>query len=127
MIWPGAGVLPGGSNSSPVAMMATSGRRTTGSVAWFAEAASDSAAASSTRPAIEQRVAFLEIEPGVTDVAAGCDRLHDLDRRASTRRAFSWMRMVSAPVRHRRTGEDAHRLAFADRCRQTVQPAALRR
>ena len=45
----------------------------------------------------EQRLAFREIEPGAADVAAGGDRLHDLDRRRVERRAFSWMRIVSAP------------------------------
>ena len=115
MIWPGPGVLPGGSNSSPVAMMATSGRRTTGSVVWLAEAASDSAAASSTRcrsssvsPSSKSSPARRMWRPAAT-VSTHLDR-----RCVDAARILLDEDRVGA-VRHRRAGEDAHRLAFADR------------
>ena len=91
------------------------------SVAWLAEAASDSAAASSTRPRVEQHIAFAEIEPGAADVAAGGDRLEHLDRSVADAARILLDEDRVGAVRHRRAGEDAHGLAGADRAGEAAR------
>ena len=98
MIWSGPALLPGGSSSSPVAMIATSGRRTTGSEAWLAAAASDE------RRGIERRGPLraggrLRRNRGRRGGCAGRRRRSRAPRSSSssTARTFSWMAMVSAP------------------------------
>ena len=98
MIWSGPGSLPGGSSSSPVAMMATSGRRTTRQRrrGWRRRPAT----APRHRARVPARAAIspcVKSSPARADVAAGGDRLDHLDVAVAERRAFSWMRMVSAP------------------------------
>ena len=81
MIWPGPGVLPGGSNSSPVAMIATSGRRNDRQRGVVRGSRQRQRRGIEHALALEQRFAFFEIEAGAADVAAGGDRLDDLDGR----------------------------------------------
>ena len=64
---------------------------------------------------VEQRLAFREIEPGLADVAACRDRLDHLDRAGVDAARILLDEDRVGAVGHRRAGEDAHGLAFADR------------
>ena len=123
-IWSGPGVAPGGTSSSPVAMIATRGRRRTGTVGVVHRGGERDLAHAEPRG---RRRAGRRLR-GNRGRPGGCcgparPVLGDDDRRRRAS-AFSWMRTASAPVGHRRAGEDADRLAGADRAGEAVAGGA---
>ncbi len=95
-IWSGPGVVPGGTSSSPVARMATTGLRRTASVSCPMAAASVSACASRLRPLRRSIWPCVKSTPRARTLAIGFAGSRTITSSPS-RSVFSWMTTVSAP------------------------------
>ena len=108
--------------SSPVERIATRGRRWTNSHGRFIAAARPISRGVRRLPGVQQHVALGEIEPGAADIGAELGALAHLDPVAVALGVFLDHDRVGA-VGQRRAGEDARRLARAERA---AEPGAGR-